>query len=196
MKLTNPTEHTMNDMKLYVALDVHKDSIQCGIAHPGRSKPEVYAKWGGSNLCVERGLCKLLKKHDLTKDEVAICYEAGPTGFVLARRLHQLKYHCIVIAPSKIPQKSGDREFRGQTKYVRAQSSADLNLNCCLQAYPCRRFTDFGKGGKTQSIKQKRIRFPTICLSPAYWPALQRQCRFEMGHRLRESGPDEGASFC
>ncbi|MDF1756669.1 MAG: IS110 family transposase [Verrucomicrobiales bacterium] len=137
MKLTNPTEHTMNDMKLYVALDVHKDSIQCGIAHPGRSKPEVYAKWGGSNLCVERGLCKLLKKHDLTKDEVAICYEAGPTGFVLARRLHQLKYHCIVIAPSKIPQKSGDRvktdrsDCRKLAGYLRSGELTSVHIPPC-----------------------------------------------------------------
>ena len=32
-----------------------------------------------------------------------------PTGFVLARRLIQLDYDCIVIAPSKIPQKSGEK---------------------------------------------------------------------------------------
>lgn len=109
MKSTNPTEHTMNDIKLYVGLDVHKESIQCGIAKAGRSKPEVYAKWGGGNLCVERGLAKLLKKFELTKDQVAICYEAGPTGFVLARRLLQLGYDCSVIAPSKIPDLSGDK---------------------------------------------------------------------------------------
>ena len=54
-------------------------------------------------------LNRLLKKFNLTKDEVAICYEAGPTGFVLARRLIQLQYDCIVVAPSKIPQKSGDK---------------------------------------------------------------------------------------
>ena len=62
MKLTNPTEHTMKEIKLYIGLDVHKNSIQCGIAHAGRSKPEVYAKWGGANLSAERGLNKLLKK--------------------------------------------------------------------------------------------------------------------------------------
>jgi len=126
MKLTNPTEHTMNDKKLYVGLDVHKDSIQCGIAFPGRDAPQVYAKWGGSTLSVERGLCKLLKKYDLNKDQVAVCYEAGPTGFVLARRLIQLKYDCIVIAPSKIPQKAGDKvktdrsDCRKQAGYLRS----------------------------------------------------------------------------
>ena len=99
----------MNDIKLYIGLDVHKDSIQCGIAHAGRSEPEVYAKWAGVNRSVERGLNKILKKYELTKEQIAICYEAGPTGFVLARRLIDLKYDCIVVAPSKIPAQSGDK---------------------------------------------------------------------------------------
>lgn len=119
----------MNDIKLYIGLDVHKDSIRCGIAHAGRSEPEVYAKWGGANLSVERGLNKLLKKFELTKDQVAICYEAGPTGFVLARRLLQLKYDCIVIAPSKIPHKSGDKVKTDRSdcrKLARHHRSGDL----------------------------------------------------------------------
>ena len=32
-------------------------------------------------------------------EDLRICYEAGPTGFVLARRLIQLGYDCQVIAP-------------------------------------------------------------------------------------------------
>ena len=46
----------MKEKKLYIGLDVHKDSIRCGIAWEGRDDPEVYAKWGGANLSVERGL--------------------------------------------------------------------------------------------------------------------------------------------
>ena len=109
MKSAKSPKRTMNDIKLYIGLDVHKDSVHCGIAHAGRDKPEVYGKWAGSNLEVERGLCKLLKKFKLKKNEVAICYEAGPTGFVLVRRLIQLGYDAIVIAPSKIPKQPGDK---------------------------------------------------------------------------------------
>ena len=119
----------MKKTKLYIGLDVHKNSIQCGIARAGRSEPEVYAKWGGANLSVERGLNKLLKKFGLTKDQVAICYEAGPSGFVLARRLLQLKYDCIVVAPSKIPQKSGDKVKTDRSdcrKLARHHRSGDL----------------------------------------------------------------------
>jgi transposase len=37
------------------------------------------------------------------------CYEAGPTGFELARLLHSLDVRCEVIAPSLIPRAPGDK---------------------------------------------------------------------------------------
>lgn len=40
---------------------------------------------------------------------VAVAYEAGPTGFGLARALEGTGYRCIVAAPSKILRPSGDR---------------------------------------------------------------------------------------
>jgi transposase len=36
-----------------------------------------------------------------------VVYEAGPTGFVIYRRLMQRKIDCIVVAPSKTPQPAG-----------------------------------------------------------------------------------------
>ena len=98
--------------KLFVGLDVHKNSVVVAIAHAEGGEPEHYGKWGGSNLCTERGLNRLLKKFNLTKEEIKICYEAGPTGFVLARRLIQLHYDCIVVAPSEVPKKAGERKVR------------------------------------------------------------------------------------
>jgi transposase len=50
-----------------------------------------------------------MEKHSLAKDEVCLCYEAGPTGFVLARRLRELGYACEVVAPSLIPTLASDR---------------------------------------------------------------------------------------
>jgi transposase len=40
---------------------------------------------------------------------VRVIYEAGPTGFVIARRLGQLKVYCTMLAPSLIPVRSGER---------------------------------------------------------------------------------------
>jgi len=93
----------------YIGLDVHKSTISVAYAAAGGSDPVLYGKTAGSNLAVERALTKLCKKIGAEKGDLRICYEAGPTGFVLARRLIQLGYDCSVIAPSKIPQKSGDK---------------------------------------------------------------------------------------
>ncbi|NMP25142.1 IS110 family transposase, partial [Sulfobacillus harzensis] len=40
---------------------------------------------------------------------ILVCYEAGPTGFGLARHLQRLQVACDVIAPGLIPQKAADR---------------------------------------------------------------------------------------
>jgi transposase len=37
------------------------------------------------------------------------CYEAGPTGFGLYRRLCEVGIDCMVVAPSLVPSKAGDR---------------------------------------------------------------------------------------
>jgi transposase len=40
---------------------------------------------------------------------VRVAYEAGPTGYGLARDLAKRRVECVVAAPSKIPRASGDR---------------------------------------------------------------------------------------
>jgi transposase len=40
---------------------------------------------------------------------VAVAYEAGPTGFGLARRLSVAGVRCVVVAPSKLQRPAGDR---------------------------------------------------------------------------------------
>jgi len=40
---------------------------------------------------------------------IAVAYEAGPTGFGLARALHAAGIACLVAAPSKLQRPSGDR---------------------------------------------------------------------------------------
>src|SRR5204863_7500113 len=40
---------------------------------------------------------------------VRVAYEAGPTGYGLARELAKRGVECVVAAPSKIPRASGDR---------------------------------------------------------------------------------------
>jgi len=40
---------------------------------------------------------------------VAVAYEAGPTGFGLARQLTAAGIRCVVVAPSKLQRPPGDR---------------------------------------------------------------------------------------
>src|SRR5690348_10705988 len=40
---------------------------------------------------------------------LTFCYEAGPTGYGLYRQVKSLGHECMVVAPSLIPRKPGDR---------------------------------------------------------------------------------------
>jgi len=37
------------------------------------------------------------------------CYEAGPTGYGLYRQIIELGHECVVVAPSLVPKRAGDR---------------------------------------------------------------------------------------
>ncbi len=115
--------------KLYIGLDVHKASIAFGIARTGDSPPEYYGKTTANMDVFERTLRRVLKKYGVTRDEVKICYEAGPTGFVHARRLLHLGYDLIVVPPSLIPSKPGEKiktDRRDALKLARLLRAGEL----------------------------------------------------------------------
>jgi transposase len=95
--------------KVYAGLDTHKDSIVIGLAFAGRGEPELYGKAPADLNGFLKVLRRIQARHDLAKEEIRLCYEAGPTGFVLARRLRALGYATDVVAPSLTPTRSGDR---------------------------------------------------------------------------------------
>jgi len=116
--------------KLYIGLDTHKENIVIAVARAGRDAPEIYGKVSADLERFTTALRKLLKKYDVKKEDVSICYEAGPTGFVLARRLLQLKFECHVIVPTSIP-KNGDRiktDRRDAKNMARLLRSGDLKF--------------------------------------------------------------------
>src|SRR5439155_119405 len=62
-------------------------------------------------------------------ETLRVCYEAGPTGYVLYRQLTALGVPCAVIAPTLVPVKAGDRvktDRRDAEKLARSYRSGDL----------------------------------------------------------------------
>jgi transposase len=71
---------------------------------------------------------KLMKKLGPT-EHLRVCYEAGPTGYVLYWQLAGLGVACDVVAPTLIPMKAGDRvktDRRDATKLARCYRAGDL----------------------------------------------------------------------
>jgi transposase len=54
-------------------------------------------------------MTRLIKKLATKNDKLHFCYEAGPTGYGLHRLITELGHSCVVVAPSLIPRKPGDR---------------------------------------------------------------------------------------
>jgi transposase len=93
----------MKKSLIYVGLDVHKDSIVIAMATGKQQAVVVRA--------IPSEWCQLLKILDGlgAKERLRVCYEAGPTGYDLARRLNAAGICCIVVAPSLIPVRPGQR---------------------------------------------------------------------------------------
>lgn len=94
----------MNNVR-YVGLDVHKDSIVISVAEAGNADAKHL-------VTVPNDINKVLKQLKKLSPDVSklqVCYEAGPTGFGLSRRLKKEGIRCLVVAPSLVPQKSGLR---------------------------------------------------------------------------------------
>lgn len=88
----------------FVGLDVHRDSIAIAVAQPDGRPAEALATVPNDIA----GLIKRLQRLGPV-ESLRCCYEAGPTGFGLARRLNQVGIHCQVIAPSLVPVQPGAR---------------------------------------------------------------------------------------
>lgn len=115
--------------EVYVGIDVHKDENVFGLACNDRTPPELMGQCSTDLNRTITFIRRLMKKYDLAKEQMHFVYEAGPTGFVLARRLIELGFDCIIAAPSKIAKKSGDQvktDKRDACKLAHLHRAGDL----------------------------------------------------------------------
>ena len=116
---------------MYVGLDVHKDTIAVAVADGDGREARTFGTIDNNTAALERLLRRLMAAHPGRR--WIFCYEAGPCGYPLARRLRRLGHVCHVIAPSLIPRRAGDRvktDRRDALQLARLLRAGELTAVC------------------------------------------------------------------
>jgi transposase len=114
----------MSQPTRFIGLDVHKASISVAVAGAS-GEPEDHGTIPNDAGAVRR----LLQRLGDGGHQLAVAYEAGPTGYTLHRQLTTMGIDCTVVAPSLIPVRPGDRvktDRRDAAKLARLLRSGDL----------------------------------------------------------------------
>ena len=91
-----------NDIR-FVGLDVHAETIAVAVVEPDGEVRSL-----GTIPNRPESVRRLVRRLGPVK-RLRMCYEAGPTGYVLYWQLTELGVHCEVVAPTLVPTKPGDR---------------------------------------------------------------------------------------
>src|SRR5260370_3370722 len=108
----------------YIGLDVHKATISVAIAE-GAGTPTSYGRVPNDPAAIRT----LMTRLGDPQAALHVAYEAGPTGYALHRQLAKLGIECMVVAPSLIPKRPGDKvktDRRDALKLARLLRSGDL----------------------------------------------------------------------
>jgi transposase len=112
----------MAQVRTWAAFDVHVSGVVAATLERDSGELRLQRLAGGSGAVIAfvEGL----------PGPVRATYEAGPTGFVLARRLGAIGVDCLVCAPGLIPRGPSDRvktDRRDAERLVRLLAAGELH---------------------------------------------------------------------
>src|ERR1700736_99045 len=96
----------VHSSEAFVGFDTSKLRHAVAIADGGRTG-EV--RFLGEIENTAAATAKLVRKLAAKYERLTFCYEAGPTGYGLHRQIKSLGHECVVVAPSLIPKRPGDK---------------------------------------------------------------------------------------
>lgn len=108
----------------YIGLDVHSATITVAIAEED-GPPSSHSTIANDPSAIR----KLMTRLGDPDVQLRVAYEAGPTGYALHRQLTTLGIECMVVAPSLMPVRAGDKvktDRRDALKLARLLRSGDL----------------------------------------------------------------------
>jgi len=107
----------------FIGIDTAKLRNAVAVAEAGRNGEVRYLGEVDTSAAATR---KLVARLATKYAKLTFCYEAGPTGYGLHRQIESLGHTCLVVAPSLVPKKAGDRvktnrrDAEGLAKLLRA----------------------------------------------------------------------------
>jgi transposase len=97
----------MDEHILYVGLDTDKNHIDVAVAEP---LPGGEVRYWGKVANEGAALDRTIKRLQRGGRQLKVCYEAGPCGYGIYRRLNaKQQVSCAVVAPSLTPRRPGVR---------------------------------------------------------------------------------------
>ena len=88
---------------IHLGLDVHRNTISVATLLPDQTLAAV------KQIPSDEAAVLAFVGRFAEPGRLRVCYEAGPTGYELARLLHAQGVACQIIAPSLIPRAAGDK---------------------------------------------------------------------------------------
>ncbi|HEY6358556.1 MAG TPA: IS110 family transposase [Vicinamibacterales bacterium] len=107
----------------FVGLDVHAETIAVAVAEP-TGEVRSLGVIPNQSASIRKLIGKLGRP-----EQLRVCYEAGPTGYVVYWEVTRLGVCCEVVAPTLVPVKPGDRvktDRRDALKLARSYRAGDL----------------------------------------------------------------------